>query len=178
MRPSSLSCELLVLTLTAAVTLVCPAPAIAAPPRVISAVPDSGDADVDPTITQLRIEFDQDMDTRGGFSICGGGPRFPKLSGKPSWESPSVLVIPVSLEASHPYEFNINCQSARNFKNAAGEPAVITPISFATAADKAAAGGATFSAASRRRRRGLRGGGCRHRRSACAGRVGGSSRRA
>jgi hypothetical protein len=43
--------------------------ALGSPPRLVSATPDLGDADVDPTTTELRLEFDQDMDTRGGMAF-------------------------------------------------------------------------------------------------------------
>jgi carboxyl-terminal processing protease len=113
--------------------------AAASQPVVVSASPDLGDSDVDPTLTQLRIEFDQDMDTRGGMSICGGGPRFPNLTGKGKWDSPRVLLVPVKLEPSHTYELSINCPAAQNSRSANGEPAMVTPISFTTAASKEAA---------------------------------------
>jgi hypothetical protein len=45
--------------------------AFAAPPRVIEAVPDNGDRDVDPSLKEIRVTFDQDM-SRSGHSICGG----------------------------------------------------------------------------------------------------------
>jgi hypothetical protein len=111
----------------------------ASQPMVVSASPDLGDTDVDPTITQLRVEFDQDMDTRGGMSICGGGPRFPTITAKSTWESPRVLLIPVKLEPSHTYELGINCPGAQNTRSANGEPAMVTPLSFTTAATKEAA---------------------------------------
>jgi hypothetical protein len=110
--------------------------AAAAPPRLVSATPDLGDDAVDPTITTLRLEFDQDMDTRGGMSLCGGGRTFPRITGKAKWESARVVLVPVALEPSHAYELSVNCPSARNFRSAAGEPAEVSPLSFRTAADK------------------------------------------
>lgn len=103
----------------------------AEPPRLTSAVPDHGDTGVDPALTELRITFDQDMDP--GHSICGGGPTFPKLTGTPRWESPRLLIVPVSLEPAHRYQLSINCPAARNFRSVQGEPCDITPISFVTA---------------------------------------------
>lgn len=111
--------------------------ALAHPPTVISASPDNADFAVDPALTTLRITFDQDM-TPQMHSICGGGPTMPAITGKPTWESPRTILIPVKLEPDHLYSFSINCPSARNFSSAAiagkpSEPATPYPISFRTA---------------------------------------------
>lgn len=108
------------------------APMLAAPPRVVKATPDHAEILVDPALKEIRIEFDQDM-SHGGHSICGGGPAFPKLTGKPNWLDLRTMVLPVELEADHEYSFSINCPAAQNFRSAAGEPAVVYPISFRTA---------------------------------------------
>ena len=63
-------------------------PAAADEPRVIKAVPEDGAVDVDPGLEEIRIEFDQDMDTGIGWSICGGGPSFPKIIGRPHEKDP------------------------------------------------------------------------------------------
>lgn len=113
--------------------------AVAEPPRVVSMTPEFGESAVDPALAEIRIEFDQDMHP-GGRSICGGGPAFPAISGQPRWESARVLVVPVKLEPSHRYEMSVNCPAALGFRSAAGgEPAVITPLVFTTAADSSSA---------------------------------------
>ena len=105
--------------------------AFAVPPKVTKAVPDHGDTDVDPALTQIVIEFNQDM-SHDGFSVCGGGPTFPEVVDKPKWKGPRVFVINVRLQPEHDYEFSINCPAAANFRSAAGESAAIYPISFRT----------------------------------------------
>ncbi len=117
-------------------TLVCLAVSasavIAAPPRVIRAVPDNADEFVAATTTEMLLEFDQDMNP-AGWSICGGGPRFPAPAGRPSWKTPRRLSIPVTLEPGHTYSFSANCPAAHKFRSAAGEPAIPYPIQFSTA---------------------------------------------
>jgi hypothetical protein len=108
------------------------APATAAPPRVILAAPDHADADVDPAISEIRIEFDQDM-SHGGHSICGGGPTFPKIRAKPTWIDARTIRIPVELESGHEYSLSINCPAAQNFRSTTGEAAEMYPILFRTA---------------------------------------------
>lgn len=110
----------------------------AAPPTVKSISPTNGDRAVDPATKAIRIEFDQDMN-RSGFSICGGGPQFPKTTGRGGWQSARTFVIPVKLEPEHDYRFSVNCPSAQDFRSISGEPAKITPISFRTSGTAAPA---------------------------------------
>ncbi len=105
--------------------------ASAAPPKVLSSVPANGDQAVSVALTNIVIEFDQDMN-QGGFSVTGGGPSFPKVTGKPSWQSPRRFVMPVELMPGHGYQFGVNSPSARNFKNAAGESAEPVVFRFRT----------------------------------------------
>ena len=105
----------------------------AASPRVIKTIPENGDQNVDPGLQKIRIEFDQDM-SRGGYSVCGVGPKYPKTIGKAKWINKRTLVMRVKLEPTHEYELSVNCQSYRNFKNIQGESAVIYPIKFKTTA--------------------------------------------
>lgn len=102
-------------------------------PRVVHAAPDNGDENVDPALRELRVEFDQDMaDT--GYSVCGGGPNFPEITGKVKWERKRVAIIPVKLKRNFQYHFSINCPAAGNFRSAAGESAEPYPVSFKTGA--------------------------------------------
>ena len=118
MRPFSLA------GLTALAALMGSGPALADPPRVIKAVPDNGDTDVDPALKEMRVEFDQDM-MAGSYSICGGGETFPMGKTKPRWMNRRTLVIPLTLEPEREYHLGINCQSFRGFKNVDGESAEI-----------------------------------------------------
>lgn len=106
-------------------------------PKVVKAVPDNGDSDVDPALTELRIEFDRDM-SPGGHSLCGGGETFPEIDGKPKWEGKRTFVIPVKLKPDHQYNLSVNCPAAQNFRGADGTPAQVYPISFRTRAEGAA----------------------------------------
>jgi hypothetical protein len=110
----------------------------AAPPKVIETVPKAGDVTVDPGLQEMRFVFDQDMAT-GGFSICGGGPLFPKIVGRPRWATRRILTARVTLEPDHEYRLSINCSNATNCRSAAGEPAAPYPITFKTAAKEGTA---------------------------------------
>ena len=106
-------------------------PVFARPPRVIEMVPANGEVNIDPQLQQIRIVFDQDM-SQQGFSVCGGGQKFPNLVGKPGWLNRRTFIMKVQLQADHEYEFSINCPSAVNFKNIRGESAEIYPVRFKT----------------------------------------------
>lgn len=110
------------------------APAIAfAPPRVERSIPGDADADVDPALGSITVVFDQDMAQRGA-SFCGGGPQFPSITAKPVWKDARTCVLGVKLEPSRTYVLSINCSAAQNFRSAADEPAITTPLRFRTAA--------------------------------------------
>src|SRR4051812_28624716 len=104
----------------------------ATPPKVVKAAPDNGQADVDPATKEIRVEFDQPMDT-GGRSIVGGGETFSKMQGNPRWINPKTIVISVKLEPEHEYWLSINNDTFKNFKNKKGESAEPYPIQFFTA---------------------------------------------
>lgn len=107
---------------------------MAAPPKVVKTTPANGDQTVDPTLRQLRIEFDQPMD-HGGMSIVGGGPNFPKLIGnRPRWLNDRTMVMNWKLEPNHEYALSINSSTFTNFRSKMGEPAEPYPVIFKTAA--------------------------------------------
>lgn len=113
--------------------------ALSKPPVVTKAVPDNGDVGVDPSLSELRITFDQPM-SPGGFSIVGSGDKFPELLGEPRWIDATTLVAPVKLKANHGYWLSINSDRFQNFRNRAREAAVPYPISFRTGSGDRKAG--------------------------------------
>jgi carboxyl-terminal processing protease len=115
------------------------AAAFAEPPKVVKASPDDGELNVDPAkTTELRVEFDQPMDTVGGYSIVGGGDSFPEVTGKPKWEDDRTLLLRIRLRPGHDYSLSVNSDRFTNCRSAAGEPAIPYPIAFSTAPDPAA----------------------------------------
>ncbi|MHC4444594.1 MAG: redoxin domain-containing protein [Planctomycetota bacterium] len=109
--------------------------ASAATPKVIKTVPENGDLNVDPRLKAIRITFDQDM-RRTGYSVCGGGPEFPELVGKPRWASKRMIIMRVKLKPKHEYKLSINCPSAQNFKSAKGIAATVHLMYFKTGSGK------------------------------------------
>ena len=115
-------------------------PTFAKAPTVIKATPDNGEKNVDPSANEITIHFDQAMST-GSYSICGGGPNFPKTIGKAKWVGNDTVVLKVQLEPNHKYELSVNCPSYQNFKSRNGEPAIIYPITFETGSVGSSSGG-------------------------------------
>jgi len=104
----------------------------ASPPKVIRTVPENGDQNVDPRLWQIRIEFDQNMETRD-YSVCTGTSS-PKIIGKPTWINKRTVIIGVKLEPNCEYGLSINCPKYGNFRNLQGESAVSYPVKFKTTA--------------------------------------------
>lgn len=119
----------------AAFTCLAVSAALAAPPKVVKATPDNGAQNVDPALRQLRIEFDQPMD-RGGWSVVGGGPKFPRFVGRLRWLNDRTAVWTWKLEPNHGYWLSINSDTFTNFRSKTGEPAEPYPISFQTGVAK------------------------------------------
>ena len=100
-------------------------------PRIKTVKPEIGATDVSPAVKEIRVTFDQDMNT-GGMSWCGGGPRFPKIASKARWTSRRTCVLPVKLQKGKVYLLGVNSPSHKNFRSAAGIPVKPTMLCFAT----------------------------------------------
>lgn len=102
-------------------------------PQIVSTTPARGASDVDPGLKEIAITFDQDME--GGMSWTGGGPEYPPSpEGKQAhWRDKRTCVLPVKLQGGHHYRVGINSVSYRNFRSAAGVPALTSAIWFTTA---------------------------------------------
>ena len=107
----------------------------AAEPKVLQSSPANRAEDVDASVRELRVTFDQAME-QGGFSFVGGGPEFPKVTDKPHWVDDRTCVLPVELEPDQDYALSINSQTFQNFRGQNGEPATPYPILFSTAPAK------------------------------------------
>jgi beta-lactamase regulating signal transducer with metallopeptidase domain len=99
-------------------------------PKVVKMTPDNGDADVDPGLKVIRVEFDMPMST-DGYSFTGGGPAFPTIpEGKrPRWSRDGKTVtLPVELKPDTQYELGLNSVSHKNFASRWGVP--LEPVAY------------------------------------------------
>jgi hypothetical protein len=110
----------------------CAAAVLASPPKVLKTIPENGDMNVKPGPVKIRILFDQDMN-QGGYSIVGGGEKFPEMIGKPQWAGKRAISFSAKLLPNHEYEYSINSSTFKNFKGVNGEPAEVYQVCFKTA---------------------------------------------
>lgn len=98
-----------------------------AEPQIVSMSPPNGAKDVDPGVKELRVTFDMPM--AGGFSWTGGGPKFPKTTGRPHWtDDHKTCILPVQLNADSDYRLGLNSPSFKNFRSKWGIP--LNPVEY------------------------------------------------
>ena len=102
------------------------------PPKIIATIPAMDATNVDPSLTEISVTFDRDMNR--GMSWTGGPPAFPDTpeGGRAQWRDKRTCVLPVKLASGRKYRVGINAPSFRNFQSVEGIPAEITAIIFST----------------------------------------------
>ncbi len=106
-------------------------PAVGAP-VVVKTSPQAFANDVEPSLGEITVTFDQPM-MDASWSWTGAGDTYPKTAGQPSYDqSGTTCSLPVSLEPGKVYWVGINSPSYQNFKSASGVPARQYVILFAT----------------------------------------------
>jgi hypothetical protein len=103
-------------------------------PHVVRSTPDSGADDVDPQLALLTVAFDRPMQDQS-WSVVGGGPHFPELAGKPSYDKErKVFSVAVRLKPDWSYEFWLNRGEYMAFRSAEGVPLAPVHVTFRTRA--------------------------------------------
>ena len=101
-------------------------------PKVVSLIPANGADDVDPALAAIQVTFDRPM-LDGNWSFVGGGPNFPKVTGKPSFDGERrTLTLPVELKPDWSYEFWLNRGRFSSFRSAEGVPLRSVHVTFRT----------------------------------------------
>lgn len=104
------------------------------PPVVVKTVPEAGAGDVDPKLTEIKITFSKEMQDGSWSWSTLSKESFPEMDGKPRYlEDKRTCVLPVKLQPGKTYAIWANSQKFRNFKDAAGQPAVPYLLVFRTA---------------------------------------------
>jgi RNA polymerase sigma-70 factor (ECF subfamily) len=102
------------------------------PPKIVSMTPANGATDVDPSLTEIKVTFDQPM-RDGSWSMTGGGNHFPELVGDLHYDSShTTWTAPVKLKPGWRYEFGLNSPSHQNFKNTNGVSSEPVFVAFQT----------------------------------------------
>lgn len=103
------------------------------PPRVIATNPQNGAHDVDPSIKEISVTFNERMMDKSWSWCYEDRDTFPQMTGQPYYvENTTKNVLPVKLESNKEYVIWINTVNFKNFRDEAGNPAVPYRFAFKT----------------------------------------------
>ena len=102
-------------------------------PNVIETFPVTGSTDVDPSITEISVTFDEPMMDGSWSWAYSNKDMSPEMNGQPYYQ-PGLTknVLPVKLEPNKEYEVWINTEQFRNFKDQSGNSAIPFRLVFKT----------------------------------------------
>ena len=102
-------------------------------PKVLSMIPANGATDVEPGLVNIKVVFDRPMHM--GWAMCGGGPHFPELVGKSSFDAKQTTwTTRVKLKPDWDYQFTLNAGQFIGFRSAEGVPLEEMEVTFRTKA--------------------------------------------
>jgi RNA polymerase sigma-70 factor (ECF subfamily) len=103
------------------------------PPVVVKTIPESGSADVDPGITQIKVTFSKDMQDGAWSWVTHSPESFPPIEGQPKYLADKrTCEVSVKLTAGKTYALWINSEKFRNFKDSEDRSAVPYLLVFQT----------------------------------------------
>ena len=102
------------------------------PPRVIATAPQNGFREVDHSLKQISVTFNQAMADKS-WSWSYENSKFPIPTGTPYFtDGGTTCVLPVQLEPGREYVIWINTAKFKNFKSVSGTPAQPYRLAFRT----------------------------------------------
>ena len=103
------------------------------PPRVVSTFPENGSTDVDPSIKEISVTFNEEM-TDGNWSwVYEDKDSFPQIIGQAYYtDNNTKNILPVKLEPDKEYVIWVNSENYKHFKNKEGIPAFPFRFTFKT----------------------------------------------
>ncbi len=102
-------------------------------PKIIDTSPENGSQNVDPTLTEISVTFDQPMLDKSWSWAYEDKDKFPKMTDDPYYtEDYTKCVLPVKLEPNKEYLIWINTTKFKNFKSKTGIPAEPFRLIFKT----------------------------------------------
>ncbi len=103
------------------------------PPKVMSTDPPNGTEDVDPSLTEISVTFNEPMMDKNWSWCYEDKYKFPEMTGDPHYsDNNTKCVLPVKLEPDKEYVIWINTANFKNFKDKAGNPAEPHKLAFKT----------------------------------------------
>ena len=102
-------------------------------PRVVDTFPPNGSQDVDPSINEISVTFNEEMMDQNWSWAYTNKNEFPETTGQPYYtESYRKNVFPVKLEPNKEYVIWLNSQKFKNFKDRSGNRLVPFKFTFKT----------------------------------------------
>lgn len=99
-------------------------------------IPADGATDIDPALGEIRVVFDRPMQDRS-WSLVGGGPHFPELTGLPHYDSGCTnWSVSIKLKPEWEYEFYLNRAQYDSFRSQDGVPVESVRVTFKTGKTK------------------------------------------
>ncbi len=103
------------------------------PPRVVSTFPHNESRDVDPSIGEISVTFNEEMMDQSWSWAYEDRSRFPAMVGQPYYtDNNTKNILPVKLEPNKEYVIWINTGDYKNFRDKSGNPAVPFRFTFTT----------------------------------------------
>ena len=103
------------------------------PPRVVSTFPQNGSVDVDPSLNEISVAFNEKMRDGNWSWVYEDENTFPQIVGQAYYdENMTRNVLPVQLEPNKKYVIWINSANFNNFKDKSGNPAYPFKFTFQT----------------------------------------------
>lgn len=103
------------------------------PPRVVSTVPENGSQDVDPSLGEMSVTFDEEMIDGNWSWAYEDKNTFPQIVGQAYYdETNKINKLPVKLEPNKEYAIWVNHADYKNFKDKAGNSAIPYRFTFKT----------------------------------------------
>lgn len=102
-------------------------------PRVVSTFPENGSQDVDPSINEISVTFNEEMMDGNWSWVYENESTFPQMIGQAYYKDNNTTnVLPVKLEPNKEYVIWINSANYKNFKNKKGISAFPFRFTFKT----------------------------------------------
>ena len=102
-------------------------------PNVVETFPVSGSTDVDLSISEITVTFDEPMKDGNWSWAYTNKNKFPEITGQPYYKpGHTINILPVKLESNNEYEIWINSEKFKNFKDQAGNSATPFRLVFKT----------------------------------------------
>jgi RNA polymerase sigma-70 factor (ECF subfamily) len=103
------------------------------PPRVVSTSPQNRSMDVDPSLKEISVTFNEEMQDGNWSWVYEDKNTFPQIVGQAYYtEDMKTNVLPVKLEPNKEYVIWINSEKFTNFKNKSGNSAFPFKFTFKT----------------------------------------------